>query len=190
MTMAQIELECMGMAQLGRSRKAGTGLFVSRDINPGTPIAILSYGKISGQPTKRSVRLGQAQYQRYAKPKRIESQLEECKLQAQQDAVLVYAGCMANEADEDGEVNAAIGHVAGLSRGSDQREALTVLVSMREMREGEEVITDYGERAQHEGSWSHRAGGGHPPKAPSRRCRGVDVDSQREQRERGEQSGE
>ena len=75
-------------------------------------------------------------------------------------AVLAGAGCMANEADSPHEVNTAIGHVSAAPVGSDERGAVTVLVSIKEIKMGEEVLTDYGACGKNEGAWGHRSHGG------------------------------
>ena len=44
--------------------------------------------------------------------------------------------------------------------GSDERGAVTVLVSIKEFKMGEEVLTDYGACGKNEGAWGHRSHGG------------------------------
>ena len=159
MSLAQIRSLCTGIANLGQSDKDGTGLFVCRRIEAGTPIAILSSGRVSRNPGHCSVRLARERFQEYPAPGKISAQVKACKDAREQQAVLACAGCMANEADSGHEVNAAIAHVPGGRGGQTKREGFTVLVSVRAIEEGEEVLTDYGKGGNNEPAWSHRVQG-------------------------------
>lgn len=160
MSLAAIQTKCTGFTRLGKSAKTGNGLFANRNIAAGTAIAILSSGPVTKQPAGRSVKLAESQFQQYPKSSSIMRRIAQSEDEASVQAVLAGAGCMANEADSQHEVNTAIGHVAAAPVGSDERGAVTVLVSIKEIKMGEEVLTDYGACGKNEGAWGHRSHGG------------------------------
>jgi hypothetical protein len=139
---------------------AGKGLFANKDLEVGDVVAVLSSGRCrqlkDHQNKAMHVEIADGIYQRYHDPQFIVDKVRE-SVDVDDDTSamwMCWGGCLCNEARTLEERNAVIVAIK-VRKGSRQlSKQMTVLIVCKEMKIGDEVLTDYGQGA----GWPHRLG--------------------------------
>ena len=137
---------------------AGKGLFANKDLEVGDVVAVLSSGNCKQlkdhQNKAMHVEIADGIYQRYHDPQFSVDKVRESVHDDTSAMWMCWGGCLCNEARTFEERNAVIVAIK-VRKGSRQlSKQMTVLIVCKEMKIGDEVLTDYGQGA----GWPHRLG--------------------------------